>query len=195
MVSGVSFKNPNSDKIKHRRTKIASASLIFAFVVLIGVVATYGIAFYIKKQTQAKLDNLIVEINGIEAQIKKGVEENSQKASSVLAVEHNLYKQQGLEKILTELGNGMVPRVVLISLEYEEGKDNSNTIKERRIIITGDAETDDSLAAQIRSWKNNKIFNKVSVSDISTDEETGRKVFLAELTLADVSSDKRPFGI
>lgn len=197
MVSGVSFRNPNTDKVKHRKTKLASASLIFAFVVLVSIVATYGIAFYIKKQTEVKLANVIKEVEDIEAQIKKGVAENSHKAFSVLAVEYNLFKKQGLEKILTELGNGMVPRVVLISLDYSEEKkrDDSGT-NMHVIMITGDAETDDALSAQIRSWKGNETFTKVKVADISTDEETGRKVFTAELILEeDVDPSKRPFGV
>ncbi len=194
MVSGVSFKNPNSDKIKHRRTKIASIGLIFAFVVLISVVAVYGVAFFLKKQAQTKLDNVIAQVNEIDAKIKKGLEENSQKASSVLAVENNLYKQQSLDKIFNEFGNGMVPRVVLSSISYSE--DNKNGDKNlKTLIVTGDAETEDALAAQIRSWKKNQTFSKVNVFDISTDEETGRKVFLAKLILKDVSPDKRPFGI
>ncbi len=196
MASGVSFRSPNSDKVKYRKTKLASASLVFAFVVLVSVVATYGVAFYIKKQTEVKLAGVIKEAEDIETQIKKGLAENSQKAFSVLAVEYFLHKQQGLEKILTELGNGMVPRVVLISLEYAEDKNmNDSDIGGQMIMITGDAETDDVLAAQVRSWKNNETFSKVSVSDISVDEETGRKVFSAELILREVGSDKRPFGV
>ena len=194
MASGVSFRNPDSNKIKHRRTKIASIGLIFAFVVLVSVVATYGVAFFLKKKAQTKLDNVIAQINDIDAKIKKGLEENSHKASSVLAVENNLYKQQGLNKILTEFGNGMVPRVVLSSINYSEENNNGNE-KSRVLDVAGDAETEDALAAQIRSWKKNQTFSKVSVFDITTDEETGRKVFLARLTLRDVNSEKRPFGI
>ncbi len=195
MVSGVSFRNPNSDNVKRKKTKIASIGLIFAFIVLVSVVSVYGVAFFLKKQAQTKLNKVVLEINDKEAKIKKGLEENSQKASSLLAVENNLYKQQGLDKILNEFGNGMVPRVVLSSLSYSENKNGKDGKKEIELIVTGDAETDDVLAAQIRSWKGNHTFSKVSVSDISVDEETGRKVFLANLVLNDVSPDKRPFGI
>ena len=184
MSSSVSFKGGASKRVK-RKAKLVSAGIMFAFVVLFSSVLSYGVAYYMKSNSQKQLSKISKDIEKLEVSIKKEMSSVSREAIALTAVKEVKYKGLPFGNILNELGNGMIKGVVLSNLSYD-------TTESNLLRLSGDATVYDVLAAQIKSWKGNKIFYDVTLSNVNKNEETGRYSFEAFMRVSGDSMNTNP---
>ena len=191
MVSGVTFKNPHANNANRRKKKLVSQGLLVMFIILVIVIVAYFIGLGLKKSAQKQQETLQKSITSLREEINQKLKEPSHTAGMMMATQKTLYDGLSGEELLHILEETTVPRVVLISAEYDKGiRDKTGAYV---LSLTGDIETFDGLAAQVDAWKKDPHFSDVRMGEVTPDEQTGRLVFSAILTLAPANEGERPY--